>query len=138
MRSTAVRLAATLVTKVERSPQAGLWSRVLSRALIPVGSAAGLATALLTDTERPPHGINPAWNLGASLPHTLGSAPYKAHGRDEGMPSVTGVAAVSGGLIRQGLRSRLLGYRLLVATNSVNLAVQLFQLGCASTLHFRR
>ena len=67
MRSTAVRLAATLVTKVDRSTSTGPWSRALSRVLIPVGAAAGLATALLTDTERPAHGINPAWNLGASM-----------------------------------------------------------------------
>ncbi len=41
-----------------------------------------------------------------------------------------GMSAVSAALVREGLRSKLLGSRMLVATNAVNLAVQLYQIGC--------
>ncbi len=50
---------------------------------------------------------------------------------DSLIPLAAGMSAVSAALVREGLRSKLLGSRMLVATNAVNLAVQLYQIGCA-------
>ena len=71
MRSTAVRLAATVASKLD-APTASTarWSKYFAQLLVPVGSGVGLTTAVLTDWERPAHGINPAFPLGASqCPH---------------------------------------------------------------------
>ena len=59
------------------------------------------------------------------LHHRFGDCP------PDGMLSLAaGMSAVSAALVREGLKSKLLGSRVLFATNAVNVAVQLFQIGC--------
>jgi hypothetical protein len=69
MRSTAVRLAATVAAKLDAPTSTGRWSKAVGQLLVPVGSVVGLSAAVLTDWERPAHGINPAYPLGA--PHCV-------------------------------------------------------------------
>ena len=74
--------------------------------------------------------LHGTWVRRRALARNCGTAPASAP-FDNMSPLAAGMSAVSAALVREGLRSKLLGSRMLVATNAVNLAVQLYQIGCA-------